>query len=132
MNGMESRNIASSTAGDKARRKGFSINRRVVNVRREEAVWISRGRFSNRRPVRMARTSGTRANSLRLWGLNQRDRDAVYQQTHPTVSPHVGSWLLSHMKLPTKAHSADISKVAGMNTEVATITGLTKMRRRNM
>ena len=38
MNGMESRNIASNTAGDSARRNGFSISRRVVRVRRDEAV----------------------------------------------------------------------------------------------
>lgn len=36
------------------------------------------------------------------------------------------------MKLPIKAHRADTSNVAGIKTEVATITGLTNIRRRNM
>jgi hypothetical protein len=53
-------------------------------------------------------------------------------ETYPTVSPQVGSWLASHMKLPTNAQIAEMRRVAGMKTEVATITGRTKMRRRNM
>jgi hypothetical protein len=36
------------------------------------------------------------------------------------------------MKLPMNAHTADTNKVAGMNTDVATITGLTNMRRRKI
>jgi hypothetical protein len=36
------------------------------------------------------------------------------------------------MKLPMKAHTADMNRVAGMKTEVATITGRTNMRKRNI
>jgi len=46
--------------------------------------------------------------------------------THPTVSPQVGS-LASYMKLPTKAHIEDIRRVTGMKTDVAIITGRTKI-----
>lgn len=35
------------------------------------------------------------------------------------------------MKLPTNAHTDEINSVAGINTDVATITGFTKLRRRN-
>jgi hypothetical protein len=32
----------------------------------------------------------------------------------PTVSPHIGSWPSSDIKLPTKAQDADINNVAGI------------------
>ena len=56
----------------------------------------------------------------------------VSRRTHPTVSPHVGSSSPFHMKLPTKAQTADMNSVAGMNTDVATMTGLTNIRKSSM
>jgi hypothetical protein len=51
---------------------------------------------------------------------------------YPTVSPHVGSTPLSHIKLPTNAQTPEINKVAGINTEVAIITGRANIRRSSM
>jgi hypothetical protein len=48
------------------------------------------------------------------------------------VSPHVGSWSPSHIKLPTNAHTAEINNVAGTKTVVATITGPTNTLKRNI
>ena len=101
----------------------------MVRSRIEEAEWISRGKSNKRRAVTMERTRGTRENNRRLKTLMSYagKRSEI---THPTVSPQVGSWSPSHMKLPTKAQIAEIKRVAGMNTDVATMTGRTNTRRR--
>lgn len=52
--------------------------------------------------------------------------------TYPTVSPQVGTVSPSHMKLPTNAQMAEIRRVAGMNTDVAIMTGRTNTRRSRM
>jgi hypothetical protein len=51
--------------------------------------------------------------------------------THPHVSPQVGS-SPSHIKLPTKAHTDEMSSVAGTKTLVPITTGATKTRRRRI
>ena len=53
-------------------------------------------------------------------------------ETHPQDSPQVGSVSPSHMKLPTKAQTAERKRVTGTKTVVAMTTGLTKTRRRKM
>ena len=49
------------------------------------------------------------------------------KHTDPTVSDQVGSVPDSHMKLPTKAQMAEMNSVAGINADVASSTGLTKI-----
>ena len=66
--------------------------------------------------------------SLHLWIGSDYEKGV----THPTVSPQVGTVSPSHMKLPTKAQIAEINNVAGINTEVAIITGRTNTRSRKM
>jgi len=39
---------------------------------------------------------------------------------------------VSHIKLPAKAHTADMKRVAGIKTEVPIMTGFTKIRNRKM
>jgi len=46
-------------------------------------------------------------------------------ETYPTLSPQVGSISPSHIKLPTKAQTAETKSVAGTKTDVASITGFT-------
>lgn len=64
--GIDARRIARRTAGDKARRKGLATKRRVVRFNKEEAVCMSRGRWTRRRAVRMQRTRGMIENKRRL------------------------------------------------------------------
>ena len=52
--------------------------------------------------------------------------------SYPTVSLQVGSLPSSHMKLPTNAQMDDMNKVAGMNTDVAKITGFANRLRRKI
>lgn len=60
-----------------------------------------------------------------------RMRGIIENNRNPTVSPHVGSFP-SYMKLPINAQIEEINRVTGMNTEVAIITGRTKICNRNM
>ena len=69
-NGNEASNSPSRTAGERARRKGLAIRSRVVSVSREDAVCISRGRSSNRRPVSTESAKGIKANKRRLTYIN--------------------------------------------------------------
>ena len=81
----------------------------------------------------MQRTRGMMENSRRLERKSiVDDEQKKIDRTYPTVSPQVGSLSPSHMKLPIKAQRAETNRVAGMNTEVAIMTGLTKMRRRKI
>jgi len=93
---------------------------------------MCRGRWSNRRAVNIDRVSGMREKrrrlSIRL--LISRKINEVRKNAYPTVSPQVGGISPSHMKLPTKAQIAEINRVAGMKTDVATMTGFTKIRSR--
>jgi hypothetical protein len=109
---MDAKRVARRIEGDNARRKGSSLSSSVVRVRIEDVVWICLGRWTRRRAVRMQNASGIKENSR-----------------SPTVSPQVGSVCASHIKLPMKAHNAEIKRVAGMNTDVAIMTGWTNIRR---
>jgi hypothetical protein len=65
-NGMERSRTARRMAGERARRKGFAKRSCVVKVNVEEAVWISRGRLTNRRAVNSERARGMREKIRRL------------------------------------------------------------------
>jgi hypothetical protein len=130
MNGIDATSMARRIAGESARRKGFARRSRVVRSRIEEVEWISRGKSTKRLAVMIERTRGIIENNRRLSALMSCALKIKTRGTHPTVSPQVGSWSPSHMKLPTKAQIAEIKSVAGMNTDVATMTGRTNIRRR--
>ena len=113
--GIETIRLMRRTRGDRPSRKGLFCSNCVARVSNEEAVWMSLGKSTNRRAVRTARTRGMIAKSL-----------------SPTVSPQVGSVSASHMKLPTNAQMAEMNKVTGMKNDVAIMTGLMKIRKRNI
>lgn len=114
-NGMEARRAARRMVGESASRKGFATRSCVESVSVAEVVWTCRGRSMSRRAVSRQSTSGI-----------------IEKKRSPRVSPQVGSTSASHMKLPANAQTAETNKVAGINTEVAIMTGRTKIRNRSI
>lgn len=103
------------TSGDRPNKKGLFCNNRVVRVSKEDVVWISLGKSTNRRAERIERIRGIAEKSL-----------------SPIVSPQVGSVSASHMKLPINAQIAEMSRVVGVKNDVAIMTGLMKICNRNI
>lgn len=84
INGTEAKSVASNTAGDNARRNGLRTRRRVVSVKSEEAVCISRGNVTSRRAVKIDSTSGTNENKRKLASKNQQ----IFRWHKLTYSPY--------------------------------------------
>lgn len=114
-NGIDASKVTRRMAGESARRKGLAMRSSDVRSSTDDVEWISLGRSTSLRAVMRDKTRGMSENSRK-----------------PTVSPHVGSWSPSHIKLPTKAQIAEMKSVAGINSEVATMTGLTNIRKRKI